>query len=171
MKSAAFWQQFTAHVLALLGSAAYLAIWPAAAYAGLILWSGDLGGPLNLVLIPLLSAGAGLFIGLFVYCPLSLLAQHFHFRKWLLATWLSTVALVLVAVPSWIYAALTKVENSSAGFITFVACLGLYAIGGFFIYLCSLAVWGWVLVGAWRLAGWIWERVRKPKVSLPVEGR
>jgi hypothetical protein len=42
---------------------------PTALYGGLIVWSGDLGGPLNLVLIPAISAVIGFVISLLIFFP------------------------------------------------------------------------------------------------------
>jgi hypothetical protein len=58
------------HVFAMVCSAGLMTLIPTALYGGLIVWSGDLGGPLNLVLIPAVSAVSWFVISLLIFCPL-----------------------------------------------------------------------------------------------------
>ena len=127
------------HVVALFSSTCVLGIIPILAYAVLVIWSGDLGGPLNLVIVPLLSGALGGAISVIAFFPLSLLAERFDFQRWLRFVGLSTVALTATAITGWIFTGVTKGTEGWAGSVSFLASLGLFLIGGFLVYLCSLA--------------------------------
>jgi hypothetical protein len=60
---------FSRHVFAIVCSGGLMTLIPTALYGGLIVWSGDLGGPLNLVLIPAISAVIGFVISLLIFFP------------------------------------------------------------------------------------------------------
>jgi hypothetical protein len=125
------------HVLALLCSTGFLVVVPVALYAGLIVWSGDLGGPLNLVIVPVASASIGVAISLAVFLPLSLLAERLGLRRWLqVVGGLSGVLAVVVAL-AWIFVAAIRPENRV--FLVAVSVC-LYFAAGFFVHLCCLVV-------------------------------
>jgi len=69
MESIPFRRRFGSHVFAIVCGTAFFTIVPSALYGGLILWSGDLGGPLNLILIPVVSAVAGFALSLAIFMP------------------------------------------------------------------------------------------------------
>jgi hypothetical protein len=125
------------HFLALLCSAGFLTIVPIALYGGLIVWSGDLGGPLNLVIIPVVSATIGFLISLVVFVPLSLLAESSTLQRWQYMVGASLVALAGVVVLAWIRVGSIKPQNRV---LLVVGSVCLYFVGGFFVYLCCLAV-------------------------------
>ena len=59
MENTPFRRRFGSHLFAIVCGTVFFTIVPSALYGGLIVWSGDLGGPLNLILIPVISAVAG----------------------------------------------------------------------------------------------------------------
>ena len=59
----------------MLCSIGLMTLIPMASYVGLIAWSGDLGGPLNLIFIPAMSVALGFVVSLLIFLPLSLLAE------------------------------------------------------------------------------------------------
>ncbi len=112
-----------------------------ARYGALIVWSDDLGGPLNQVIIPVASASIGFTISVVAFLPLSLFAERCGFRRWLpLAAGVSVGALVAVVTPSWIFLGIAKTESQRLGLVSTVGGVGLYLVGGFFLYLCCLAI-------------------------------
>lgn len=140
MQSSATKRRVLRHILALVSSTALLAVVPVILYGALIVWSGDIGGPLNLVIIPVASAIIGFTISLMVFLPLSLLSERFDFRQWLRVIGFANGALVAVVVLGWIYIGITKPESRWPGLVSAVGSLCLYLVGGFFVYLCCLAV-------------------------------
>lgn len=75
-----------------------------------------------------------------VFLPLSLVAERFGFRRWwqtvaLLAGAL-TVCVVFAAVCTW------PATAPVSGWLVLLiaASLGLYLVGGFFVYLCCIGV-------------------------------
>jgi hypothetical protein len=140
MQTSAAKRRVVRHILALVSSTVFLVVVPVALYGLLIVWSGDLGGPLNLIIIPMASAIIGFAISLVVFLPLSLLSERFDFRRWLRVVGFSTGALVAVVAPGWIYIGITKVESRWLGLVSAGGSLCLYLVGGFFVYLCCLAI-------------------------------
>jgi hypothetical protein len=79
------------HILAGICSTAFIAILPIVVYGilvvmGVILF-GDVGGPLNFILIPILSLALGVVLSGFVYAPLCLLLAFLR-RRWHISPWL-----------------------------------------------------------------------------------
>jgi hypothetical protein len=108
-----------------------------ALYGALIVWSGDLGGPLNLVIIPITSAIVGLGVSLVVFMPISLLAEYSSLQRWRQTVGGLLVALTAIGVLAWIFVGTIKPQNRV--FLA-VGSVCLYFVGGFFVYLCCLAV-------------------------------
>ncbi len=123
-----------------MSSTAFLAVVPVALYGALIVWSDDLGGPLNLVIIPVASAIIGFAISLVAFLPLSLLSERLDFRRWLRVVGFSAGTLLAVVAPGWIYIGITKTESRLLGLVSAGGSLCLYLVGGFLVYLCCLAV-------------------------------
>lgn len=140
MQSSTIKRRVVRHILALVSSTVFLAVVPVILYGALIVWSGDLGGPLNLVIIPVASALIGFAISLVAFLPLSLLSERFDFRRWLRVSGFSTCALAAVVAPGWIYIGITKTESRWVGLVSAGGSFCLYLVGGFFVYLCCLAV-------------------------------
>ena len=128
------------HILALFCSTGFLAVVPVALYGGLIVWSGDLGGALNLVIIPLTSAIIGFVISLVAFLPCSLLAERSSFRRSQRMVGRLLGVLTAVAVVGWIFVGTMKPQNHWLGLFLVVGSVCLYFGGGFFVYLCCLAV-------------------------------
>ena len=129
-------RRYSRHVFALVCSTGFLTIVPTALYGALIVWSGDLGGPVNLVIIPVTGAIVGLGISLVVFMPISLLAESSSLQRWQRRVGGLLVALTSVGVLVWIFVGTIKPQNR--WFLAVGVCL--YFVGGFFVYLCCLAV-------------------------------
>jgi hypothetical protein len=131
------------HVFAMVCSAGLMTLIPTALYGGLIVWSGDLGGPLNLVLIPVVSAVIGFFICLLIFLPLSLLAENSDFQRWWRIVGLVLSVLTAIVILAWAVFGTTKLQNRAYLFVGMVAA---YVVSGFFVYLSGLAIgtrlWG-----------------------------
>ena len=116
---------------------------PTALYGGLIVWSGDLGGPLNLVLIPAISAAIGFVISLLIFFPLSLLAENSDFRRWWRTVGFVLSGLTAIVILAWVVFGTAKLQNRAYLFVGMVVA---YVVGGFFVYLSGLAMgsrlWG-----------------------------
>jgi hypothetical protein len=110
---------------------------PTALYGGLIVWSGDLGGPLNLVLIPAMSAAIGFVISLLIFLPLSLLAENSDFQRWWRIVGLVLSAQAAVVILAWAFFGTVKLQNRAYLFVGIVAT---YVVNGFFVYLCGLTI-------------------------------
>jgi hypothetical protein len=137
MEAATSKRGFIRHFLALSCTTAFLTIVPMVLYGGLIVWSGDLGGPLNLIIIPIISALIGFGVSLIVFMPVSLVAESSSFRHWLTIVGGLLVALTAVVVLVWIFVRTIKPENRV---YVVVGSVCLYLVGGFFVYLCCLGV-------------------------------
>jgi len=137
MENVASKRRLSRHFLAAACSTGFLTIVPIALYGVLIVWSGDLGGPLNLVIVPVVSAIVGFVISLVVFVPVSLLAESSSLRRWQYVVAALLVALTGVVVVAWIF-----VRGSTQQYRLFLlwGSFCLYVVGGFFIYLCCLAV-------------------------------
>src|SRR5882724_9165469 len=103
MENTALKRGFVRHLLALACSTGFLTMVPIALYGGLIVWSGDLGGPLNLVIIPVVSAVIGFGFSLVIFLPVSLLAESSRLQKWIYAVGVLMIALAAVVVLLWIF--------------------------------------------------------------------
>lgn len=72
------------------------------AYGVGILVAGDLGGPLNLVLIPLMTGILGMIVTSLVYVPLAIVVDRWsskaHFEAWLPAATAAAACFAFVAV-------------------------------------------------------------------------
>ena len=130
-------RRFGPHFIVVFCSTGFLTIVPMAIYGGLIVWSGDLGGPLNLVIIPATSAMIGLGVSLVVFVPVSLLAESSGFRRWR-----QVVGGLLAVLTGVVVLARTFVGTMSPHNRVLLAAgsLCLYFAGGFFVHLCRLAV-------------------------------
>jgi len=116
---------------------------PTVLYGGLIVRSGDLGGPLNLVLIPAISAVIGFVISLLIFFPLSLLAENSDFQRWWPTVGFVLSGLTAIVILTRVVFGATKLQNRAYLFVGMVVA---YVVGGFFVYLCGLAIgarlWG-----------------------------
>ena len=135
--------QLSRHIFAMCCSAGLMTFIPAALYGALIVWSGDLGGPLNLVLIPAVSAAIGFVISLLIFLPLSLLAENSDFQRWRRTVGLVLFILVAIVTLAWVAFGTTQLRNRAYLFVGMVAA---YVVSGFFVYLCGLGIgtrlWG-----------------------------
>ena len=124
----------------MLCSTGFLTVVPAALYAALIAWSGDFGGPLNLVIIPAASAIIGLGVSLVAFLPVSLLVEQLSFRRSLWTSGGISAVLTAVVVLAWIEVIAVKASSHRLVLFSLGASLCLYLVGGLFVYLCSLAI-------------------------------
>jgi hypothetical protein len=135
--------RFRRHALATFCSIGLMTFIPTASYVGLIVWSADLGGPLNLVFIPAMSAVIGFVISLLIFLPLSLLAEKSNFQRlWRIAGFILS-APVAIVVLGWAVFGARELQNRA---YLFLGAMAVYVASGFFVYLCGLAIgtriWG-----------------------------
>ena len=132
------------HVFAVLTSIAFFALVPLVLYGSWVIpqavSAADLGGPLNFVIIPLSGALLGLAIAVVIFLPLSLLAERYSFRRWwrILAFFIFTLTAV-VAIAAVCF---SRAGGQPTPWLPVLVCtaLSLYLVGGFFVYLCCVAV-------------------------------
>lgn len=100
------------HGLALLASTAVLGAIPVLLYLGAILVTGDIGGPLNLVIIPVLSGALALGASVCVLTPLSWVGARLAMQRWLLAlVVLPTVTAIVWSPAVWFYGCRPEARN------------------------------------------------------------
>ena len=105
--------------------------------AALIVSSGDLGGPLNLALIPAISALIGFGVSLLIFFPLGLLAESSTFQRWWRVIGLVLSALAVILILAWVTFGTAGLKTRAYLFLGMVA---VYVVSGFFVYLCGLAI-------------------------------
>lgn len=118
-------------------SAGLMALIPTALYVVLIIWSNDLGGPFNLVLIPAISAAVGLVISLLIYLPLGWLAENSDLRRWWRTMGLALSVIMAVVILAWIGVGASSLRNRA---YLFVGVVATYVVSGFFAYLRGLRI-------------------------------
>jgi hypothetical protein len=128
-----------AHLVTAVACVAFAVIAPSAAYVAGIFITGNIGGPLNLILVPLLCGGLGLAVTALIYVPaaivVELLVARFRFHR----AWPAAVAIACaVLFGALIFApALTGKDWTSAD--TAMAPLGACVLCfGFAIYWSAL---------------------------------
>jgi hypothetical protein len=136
-------RRLSKHVIAMVCSTGFMTLVPTALYGALIVWSGDLGGPLNPVLIPAMSGVIGFIISLLIFLPLSLLTENSDFQRWWRIAGFVLSALAAVVILVWVFFGTIKLQTRAYLFVGIVAT---YIVSGFFVYLCGLAIgtriWG-----------------------------
>src|SRR5205807_1584305 len=125
------------HVVATVCSAGLMTLIPTTLYAGLILWSGDLGGPLNLIVIPAGSAAIGFVTTLIIFLPISLLVEKTNFERWWRVVGLVLSALAFILILAWVTFGTAGLKTRAYLFLGLAA---IYVVSGFFVYLCGLAI-------------------------------
>jgi len=110
---------------------------PIALYIALIVWSDDLGGPLNFILIPAVSAVVGFVISLLIFLPLSLIAENSNFQRWCRIVGFVLSALVAIVVLAWVDFGTAQLKMRT---FLLVGMVLVYVVSGFFVYLCGLAI-------------------------------
>jgi hypothetical protein len=127
----------------MLCSIGLMALIPMASYVGLIAWSGDLGGPLNLICIPAMSVALGFVVSLLIFLPLSLLAENSNFQRWWRIVGFVLSALIAIVVLAWTFFGARELKNRA---YLFLGAMAAYIASGFFVYLWGLAIgtriWG-----------------------------
>lgn len=124
---------------AVLCSTLFLAGVPVTAYAGLIVWSGDIGGPLNLIIIPLGSLILGGVVTLVVYLPLGLVSERLGVLAMLrLSAW-TCVMLLMAAGGCWLIESVSGIVSRWFVIIFGMTLLLAFSLFGFISYLCCLA--------------------------------
>ena len=127
------------HVFAMVCSAGLMTLIPTALYGLLIVGSGDLGGPLNLVLIPAMSAVIGFVVSLLIFLPLGLLAENSAFQRWRRTAGFVLSVLAAVTILVWVAFGITSLRIRA---YLFIGMLAAYVVSGFFVYLCGLTIGG-----------------------------
>jgi hypothetical protein len=128
------------HVISALACIAFFAVAPLVLYGTWAFSAADIGGPLNFVIIPLAGALIGLTVSVVIFLPLSLLAERFTFRRWWRIVALLTFALTTIVVVATI--CFSRAGGQATPWLPVLVCtsLVLYLVGGFFVYLCCVAV-------------------------------
>ena len=95
---------------------------------------------MNFVIIPLAGGLFGLAASVIVFLPFSLLAERFSFRRW----WQVVASLTGALIPGVILGAVFvgPADAPVTGWFVLLvgASIGLFIVGGFFVYLSCLAV-------------------------------
>lgn len=128
-----------AYALAAVASVAVAVIVPSVAYVIGILVTGNLGGPLNLILVPLLCGGLGLAVTALVYVPTAVVVERLVARFRFHRGWPAVVAIACaVVLGSLLFApALIGKDWTHGGkAVALFACGGLCV--GFAIYWTAL---------------------------------
>ncbi len=131
------------NLLAVLGSAGFLAAVPILFYVGMMVWYEDMGGPLNLVIVPVGSVFLGLVISITLYLPLSRLREH---RSRILS-WI-VLGSASLPVGFWVYLISLHAPQAPTRDQLFTLIL---MSGGFYLYL----LFGFLVHLLW-LAGLRW---------------
>lgn len=137
------------HTLATVCSVGLMTLIPTALYFGLIVWSGDLGGPLNLVIVPGVGAVIGFLISLLMFLPLGMLAEKSNLLSWCRNVGFVLSGSIIIVALTWVWFGTAGLKNRAYLFSGMVA---VYVISGFFAYLCGLTI-GTRLWGRSRLTG------------------
>ncbi|HTG45621.1 MAG TPA: hypothetical protein VK633_13945, partial [Verrucomicrobiae bacterium] len=82
----------------------------------------------------------GLAVSVVVFLPLGLVAEHLGFRHWWQTLAILTALLVVVVVVAAVYAWSPSGPTIDWPVLLIWASLGLYLVGGFFVYLCSIGI-------------------------------
>ena len=126
------------HILAVLISAAFLAVIPVVLYVSLIIWANDLGGPLNLIVIPFVSGILGLFTSVIVFLPVSFVAERSNPKMWLQVVGGLSALLIVGAGVAWAMLITAKVRTHGSWMISIGISFCLCLACGFFVYLGCL---------------------------------
>ena len=130
------------HVFASISSTGFLTIVPVILYSALIISSGDIGGPLNLIIIPMASVIIGIVVSLAVFLPVSFLADCIGLRRWQQVTGILTALLLVGVIALWIHFGITKPQSHRVVLLFIISHFCFYFLGGFFVYLSLLRFLG-----------------------------
>jgi hypothetical protein len=125
------------HILAIFGATAFCTLVPTILYGTLIVWSRDIGGPLNLILIPATGAVVGLMLSLVIFLPMSLVAEKASLRNWLSAVGALLVVLAVPTILAWMFARTLKPQYR---LYLVMGSVSVYIVAAFFVYLAALAL-------------------------------
>ena len=132
------------HLLAVVFSSGFFAVLTLVLYFAWVFppaVSGyDLGGPLLWVIFPAMGGGVGAVASIIAFLPLSLLAERLGFHRWLQAVGSLAALLVVLAVLAWVRRGASTAEPPWTDLPILISSMFLYAVGGFFVYLCCLAL-------------------------------
>lgn len=84
---------------AICASTAILAGIPTTLYVGLIIWTNDMGGVLNLIIIPFVSGLIGFLLNLLVFLPFTLVGERYSISKLKLVLCFIGAFLLLFMIP------------------------------------------------------------------------
>jgi hypothetical protein len=140
----AAWQTAVPHIAAGLCVSGFFAALTLILYFALVLPSAvsahDLGGPLLLMIVPVIGGSAGICVSTFAFFPLSLLAMKRGFRVWLLMSGLLAAPLTPIVLTTLVYRTNSTAEPSRADSAALASSICFYGVAGFFIYLGSFTV-------------------------------
>jgi hypothetical protein len=125
------------HILAISGATGFCTLVPTILYGTLIVCSRDIGGPLNLILIPATSAVVGLILSLVIFLPMSLVAEKTSLRNWLLAVGALLVVLAVPVLLAWMYVRTLKSQHRLH---LVMGSVSVYIVAAFFVYLAILTL-------------------------------
>lgn len=144
MTGATIAKGIVSHSLAVVGNAAFFTVLTGVlyipwAYAMAVSAADLMGSILTFILIPVLGGITGAAIGILGYFPLGWWARCFHFRRWLLVAGILTALFSLAGCVSWMtWDSYTK-EPPWQDWPILLSSMGVYVVGGFFVYLSCLA--------------------------------
>ena len=124
--------------LAAIYSTGFLTAVPVVFYGAAIIATGDLGGPLNFILIPMLSIIFGFAVSFAAFFPLSLLAVRFGLRRWQQVTGILSGLSLVAVIAMWVHFGIVKPERDRVVWLFVGSHLCFYFVGGFLVYLCLL---------------------------------
>lgn len=127
------------HILAVLISAAFLAVIPVVLYVALIVWANNLGGPLNLIIVPFVSGVLGLLTSVIVFLPVSFVAERSNPKMWLQVVGGLSALLIVGTGLAWATLITAKVRTHASWMISIGLSFCLCLACGFIVYLGCLA--------------------------------
>jgi len=139
MQSSSTRSKIARHVVALVSSALTLTVVPVLLYIGLIVWSGDIGGPLNIVIVPVISLALGLAASVCLFLPCGLLHERFAISSWVFAVVLILCVVIFLLLPSvWFYGFHAPAKTSLQVLFTASGVVSLYLLLGLTVYFLCL---------------------------------
>ena len=140
----AAWQTAVPHIAAGLCVSGFFAALTLILYFALVLPSAvsahDLGGPLLLIIVPVIGGSAGVCVSTFAFFPISLLALKRGFRVWLLVSGSLAAPLTPTVLAALVYRTASGTEQPGADLLILVGSICFFGIAGLFVYLGCFAV-------------------------------
>jgi hypothetical protein len=132
------------HILAVILSTGYFTVLPLVIYCATVYSNAatgaDFGGLLVYLIIPILGGVIGFCLSAVFFLPLCLLAEKFHFSRWLLALGTLTLGTLMIAVATWLQSGIPLSDPVSLSRFMPGLLLGLYGLIGFSVYFTCIAI-------------------------------